>query len=181
MREAYNFSMLRATAIHLSLPLLLGFATPMLAQNLPSIPATQAHLTPLPTPTLTPGQLELIKLEAAFSDAVQKGGGQAFAGFFADDGVTLNNGKPAVLGRTAIAANARWDPKTYHLSWYPEGAQMGPSGDTGFTWGHYDASTTDTKGEATSLSGRYITVWKKVGSAWKVALDASADEPPPAH
>jgi ketosteroid isomerase-like protein len=148
----------------------------ILAQNLPA-------LVPLPVPNITPAQLELIKLESSFSDAVAKGGGKAFASWFADDGITLNNGKPAVLGRTAIAANANWDPKTYHLSWYAEGAQMGPSGDTGFTWGHYDAQSTDPKGQPVVLSGRYITFWKKVNGAWKVALDASANEPPiiPAH
>jgi len=137
-------------------------------------------LSPLSVPTLSPGQLELIRLETEFSDSVAKGGGKAFVSWFADDAVTLNNGKPAVLGRTAIAAEAVWDPKTYQLSWYAEGAQMGPSGDTGFTWGHYDAQSKDQNGQPVTLSGRYITFWKKVNGAWKVALDASADAAPPA-
>jgi hypothetical protein len=29
------------------------------------------------------------------------------------------------------------------------------------------------------LGGRYITFWKKVNGAWKVALDASATDAPP--
>ena len=134
-------------------------------------------LNPFTSPTLTPEIIEMIKLESEFSDSVTKGGGKAFASWFAEDGVTLNNGKPAVLGRTAIAANAVWDPKTYQLSWYAEGAQMGPSGDTGFSWGHYDAKSSDTHGQPVTLSGRYITFWKKVKGVWKVALDASAEEP----
>ena len=73
---------------------------------------------------------------------------------------------------------ATWDPKTYQLTWYAEGAQMGPSGDTGFTWGHYEAHGQDAKGQAKTTSGRYITFWKKVGGHWKVALDASADDAP---
>ncbi len=142
--------------------------------------STKPTISPLSSPTLSPGVLELIKLEAEFSDSVAKGGGKAFASWFADDAVTLNNGKSAVLGRTAIAAEAVWDPKTYQLSWYPEGAQMGPSGDTGFTWGHYDAQSKDQNGQPVTLSGRYITFWKKVNGAWKVALDASADATPAA-
>lgn len=138
------------------------------------------HLDPLNIPPLSPGVIELIKLEGEFSDSVAKGGGKAFASWFADDGVTLNNGKPAVLGRTAIAAAAVWDPKTYHLSWYAEGAQMGPSGDTGFTWGHYEANSKDQNGQPVMLAGRYITFWKKVNGAWKVALDASSDDAPAA-
>jgi ketosteroid isomerase-like protein len=172
-----------ALTLGLSVVLLQTFA--MSAQS-PQQPAyngplgAKATISPLSMPTLSPGQLELIQLETQFSDSVAKGGGKAFASWFADDAVTLNNGKPAVLGRTAIAAQAVWDPKTYQLSWYAEGAQMGPSGDTGFTWGHYDAKSQDQNGQPVVLSGRYITFWKKVNGSWKVALDASADAAPAA-
>ncbi len=137
-------------------------------------------LNPLTMPTLSPGEIELVKLEGEFSDAVAKGGGKAFAAWFAEDGITLQNGKPPVRGRAAIEASAVWDPKVYQLTWYAEGAQMGPGGTSGFTWGHYDATSKDKQGQPVTLSGRYITVWKKVAGAWKVALDASADEAPAA-
>jgi ketosteroid isomerase-like protein len=134
---------------------------------------------PLSQPTLTPGALALLELEGRFSQAVAEGGGKAFGSWFAEDGVTLNNGKPALLGRTAIAAQAQWDPKTYQLTWTPQGAQMGPSNDMGFTWGHYEGRSTDKNGEPVVISGRYFTVWKKLtNGTWKVALDASAEEPP---
>jgi ketosteroid isomerase-like protein len=179
----YNLGMRRFT-----FPLLLcsfGLVTPALAaQGLPApgAPLTPQHpaLTPLSQPTLTPGQIELMKLEVQFADDVAKGGGKAFASWFADDAVTLNNGKPATLGQRAIAANAQWDPRDYQLTWSPEGAQMGPSGDTGFTWGHYDATSKDTHGQPVTLGGRYITFWKKVNGVWKVALDASANDAPAA-
>jgi ketosteroid isomerase-like protein len=139
---------------------------------------TPSHtLTPIPMPTLSPGVLELLKLEGDFSAAVVKGGGRAFVSFFADDGVTLNNGKPAVTGKAAIAATATWDPKDYQLSWFAEGAQMAPSNDSGFTWGHYDATTKDKDGLPKITGGRYFTFWKKVDGKWKVALVASAQEP----
>jgi ketosteroid isomerase-like protein len=151
---------------------------------LPSVPtgplSQKPTLSPLSVPPLSPGTIELIKLEGDFADSVAKGGGKAFASWFADDAVTLNDGQPAVLGRTAIAAAANWDPRTYQLTWYAEGAQMGPSGDTGFTWGHYDAHSRDKNGQPVTISGRYITFWKKVNGAWKVALDASAKDAPAA-
>ena len=134
--------------------------------------------TPLHTTPLSPGVFELLKLEGQFSAAVSAGGGKAFSSWFADDGVTLNNGQPAVLGRSAIASIANWDPAQYKLSWYAEGAQMGPSNDSGFTWGHYDATTLGKDGKSVTTAGRYITFWKKVHGEWKVALDASANEPP---
>jgi len=180
-----SHSSLHRVAISLGLAAALLYSPALLlAQNTQPLAAysnpqtSKFHIEELNVPPPTPGQIELIHLEGEFSEAVGKGGGKAFASWFADDGVTLNNGKPAVLGRTAIAAAAVWDPKTYHLSWYAEGAQMGPSGDTGFTWGHYDAESKDQNGQAVTLSGRYITFWKKVNGAWKVALDASSEDAP---
>jgi ketosteroid isomerase-like protein len=141
--------------------------------------SSSAISSPLTQPTLSPGALLLLELEGRFAKAVAAGGGKAFASWFADDAVTLNNGKPAVLGRTAIAAQAQWDPKTYQLTWTPQGAQMGPSNDMGFTWGHYEGRSKDKNGGPVVISGRYFTLWKKLpDGTWKVALDASADEPP---
>jgi ketosteroid isomerase-like protein len=186
--------MISARTLRVALPLLAAVLVPVLpaassrAQTLSPSPQSSAPstdplaqkptLNPLTTPTLSAGQLELVKLEGEFSDAVAKGGGAAFAAWFADDGITLQNGKSPVRGREAIAAVATWDPKSYQLIWYAEGAQMGPSNDSGFTWGHYDATSTDKDGHIATVSGRYITVWKKVGGKWKVALDASANEAP---
>jgi ketosteroid isomerase-like protein len=135
--------------------------------------------SPVTQPNLSPGVLLLLELEGRFSQSVASGGGKAFGTWFADDAVTLNNGKPAVLGRTAIAAQAQWAPGTYQLSWVPQGAQMGPSNDMGFTWGHYEGRSKDKNGEPVVISGRYFTVWKKLpDSSWKVVLDASSNEPP---
>lgn len=137
--------------------------------------------SPLVEPTLSPGVLLLLELDGKFQKAVAAGGGKAFASWFADDAVTLNNGKPAVMGRAAIAAQAQWDPKAYQLTWTSQGAQMGPSNDMGFTWGHYEGHSKDRNGQPVVVSGRYFTVWKKVADgSWKVAMDASADEPPAA-
>ena len=138
---------------------------PARAQKTPVPPPVPAKpdkdtLIPMENPAISPGALELVKLEGDFENAVAKGGGKAFASWFADDGVTLNNGQPAVQGQPAIAGQANWDPKTYQLTWYAEGARMGPSGDTGFTWGHYEAHGQNPKGSrplplaATSPSGR---------------------------
>ena len=136
-------------------------------------------ISPPVQPTLSPGTVELLELEGRFAQAVAAGGGKAFAEWFAEDAVVLSDGKPAVLGRGAIASQAQWDPKKYQLTWTAQGAQMGPSNDMGFTWGHYEGRTTDPGGKAAVTSGRYMTVWKRTKDAgWKVALDASAQEPP---
>lgn len=145
----------------------------------PLTPQRPSIITPLTQPNLTPEILHLFELDGLFSQAVAKGGGKAFADWFADDAVTLSNGRPAVLGRASIARDAQWQPADYQLAWIPEGAQMGPSADMGFTWGHYEGRSRDKAGQPVVTSGRYITIWKKQPDGkWKVAMDASADEPP---
>jgi ketosteroid isomerase-like protein len=156
-------------------------ASPSALSPYDSLIRPSASSSPLSQPTLSPGVLLLMELEGRFAQAVASGGGKAFSTWFADDAVTLNNGRPAVLGRASIAAQANWDPKLYQLTWAPEGARMGPSNDMGFTWGHYEGRATDKNRQPVITSGRYFTVWKRLlDGTWKVALDASADEPPAA-
>jgi len=179
-------SALRLSSVSLGLALAVCAACaqqPSVPASVPApVPGAPAKPTLIPEPigTIPPGALELMKLEGDFESSVAKGGGKAFASWFAEDGVTLNNGQPAVRGQQAIAAQATWDPKTYQLTWYPEGAQMGPGGDTGFTWGHYETHGQNAQGKPVTSAGRYITFWKKVNGQWKVALDASANDAPPA-
>jgi ketosteroid isomerase-like protein len=148
------------------------------ASTFDPLAAPQSTGSLLTQPTLTPGALILMDLERRFAADVAIGGGKAFAAWFADDAVNLSNGRPALLGRGAIAASANWDPKAYQLTWTPTGAQMGPSNDMGFTWGHYEGRSKDAHGEPVLVTGRYITIWKKqTDGSWKVAMDASAAEP----
>jgi ketosteroid isomerase-like protein len=129
-------------------------------------------------PSLSPGAQFLFGLEAKFAKATAQGGGPAFASFFADDAVTLANGKAAVIGRTAIQDQATWSPKQYQLTWKPDGARMSPGADMGFTWGHYNGHSTDANGNPIVTGGRYFTVWKRQqDGSWKVELDASNEEP----
>jgi len=149
------------------------------SSSLPFNPGSSVANSPLTQPTLSPGVFLLFDLERRFAQSVAQGGGKAFATWFADDAVVLNNGKPAILGRGNIASQTNWDPKLYQLIWTPQGAQMLPSNDAGFTWGHYEGHAKDRNGQPIVTTGRYITLWKKTSDgSWKVTMDASADEPP---
>ena len=161
-----------------SLPLLplaranaqLGFPTPS------DKPANPSSL--LSDPTDSPGLRFLFDLEAKFARATAEGGGTAFAAWFASDAVSLSNGHPPVQGHDAIAAGATWAPKDYQLEWTPDGGQMGPSGDMGYTWGHYSGRAKDKAGTPIVTTGRYITIWKRqTDGTWKVILDASNEGP----
>lgn len=143
----------------------------------PSPPAGP-RFNPLTDPNASPALAFLYGLEAKFAEAVKTGGGAAFSSFFAPDGVTLANGKSPVVGRDAIAAEARWKPEDYQLTWTPQGGALSPAGDMGYTWGHYEGRSKDAHGNPVVTSGRYLTIWKKQpDNSWKVSLDASNDEP----
>jgi ketosteroid isomerase-like protein len=139
---------------------------------------SQSAPNPLSDTTVDPGKSLLFDLEAKFARATAEGGGQAFAAWFAEDAVTLANNQPPVHGHDAIATQATWSPKDYQLTWTPTDAKMSPSGDMGYTWGHYEGRSHDPGGNTKVSQGRYLTIWRKeADGSWKVVLDASNEEP----
>lgn len=149
--------------------------------QLPEPGVTSAAPNPLTDSTVKPGKMLLFQLEARFAKDVLERGGAGFASWFADDGVALGNGKAPLIGKVAIAKSANWSPNDYQLTWTPTDGIMGPSGDMGYTWGHYEGRSKDANGNPVLTSGRYITMWRKEpDGSWKVVLDAGANEPPAA-
>jgi ketosteroid isomerase-like protein len=146
---------------------------------LPDAQATEAAPNPLTDTTVNPGKMLLFDLEARFARDVREKGGAGFAEWFAEDGVALGNGAAPLIGKVAIAKSANWPPKVYLLTWTPTEALMGPSGDMGYTWGHFEGHSKDANGNDVTTSGRYITMWRRQkDGTWKVVLDAGANEPP---
>jgi len=120
----------------------------------------------------------LMEADRQFAVETRTGGGKAFMSWFADDAVTLSNGKAVVQGKQAISRGCDWDAKDYQLLWSPDGARIGTSHDMGVTWGGYEGHTRDHQGNPVVTSGRYITVWKKdTAGKWRVVLDASNEAP----
>jgi len=149
--------------------------------QLPELGTSSSAPNPLTDTTVKPGKIILFDLESRFAKDVLERGGAGFAAWFADDGVALGNGAAPLVGKVAIAKSANWSPKDYQLTWTPSDALMGPSGDMGYTWGHYEGRAKDANGNPVVTGGRYITVWRKQPDAsWKVVLDAGANEPPEA-
>ncbi|HEV2487956.1 MAG TPA: nuclear transport factor 2 family protein [Terracidiphilus sp.] len=133
---------------------------------------------PLTDTTVKPGKVLLFELEAHFAKDVAARGGVAFADWFAGDGVALGNAAAPLIGNVAIAKSATWSPKDYQLTWTPTDAMMGPSGDMGYTWGHFEGHSKDANGNAVTTTGRYITMWRREPDGkWKVVLDAGSNEP----
>jgi len=160
--------------------LAVGLAVPALVQGQLPEPGSTASRAPNPLSdtSVKPGKRILFDLEANFARDVAARGGAAFAEWFAEDGVELNNGQPPLIGNAAIAKHASWSAKDFQLSWTPTEAMMGPSGDMGYTWGHYEGHSKDANGNPVNTSGRYMTIWRKqLDGVWKVVLDAGSNEP----
>lgn len=131
------------------------------------------------TSTVSPGAAFLFGLEQKFAAAVVEGGGPAFASFFDKNGVMLANRQAPVIGQPAITAYATWSAAKYQLTWQPEGGELSPAGDMGYTWGHYEGRTIPNSASSPVQRGRYMTVWKKeADGSWKVLLDTSNEDPP---
>jgi ketosteroid isomerase-like protein len=153
----------------------------MALAQLPEPGASSPAPNPLTDATMKPGKMLLFQLEARFARDVLDRGGAGFASWFADDGVALGNGAAPLIGKVAIARSANWSPKDYQLTWTPTDGMMGPSGDMGYTWGHFEGRSKDANGNPVLTSGRYITMWRKEpDGSWKVVLDAGANDAPAA-
>jgi ketosteroid isomerase-like protein len=166
------------TRILCTLALAAGLSlTPARAQVFePTAPSSTPN--PLADPTMSSGKTLLFDLEARFAKDVAARGGAAFAAWFADDGVALGNGAAPLVGKVAIEKSANWDPKVYQLTWTPTDGLMGPSGDMGYTWGHFEGHSKDANGNPVTTTGRYMTIWRREkDGSWKVVLDAGANEP----
>jgi len=158
--------------------LLAASATARAQLAFPGAGAASTAPNPLSDPTANPGKALLYDLEARFAKDVLERGGAAFADWFADDGVALGNGAAPKVGKVAIAKSAGWSPRDYQLIWTPTDAKMGPSGDMGYTWGHFEGHSKDVNGNPVTTTGRYMTIWRKgPDGQWKVVLDAGANEP----
>lgn len=98
--------------------------------------------------------------------------------YFATDATAYPAGMPAVSGADAIKKTFADMMKSpgFALSWTANKADVAASGDIGYTTGTYEMTMA-----GMSEKGKYVSVWKKQGGAWKVTDDIfNADAPPPA-
>jgi ketosteroid isomerase-like protein/quercetin dioxygenase-like cupin family protein len=102
---------------------------------------------------------------------------EKFVSYFADGASIYAPAMPIVTGGEAIRKTIAEMTKApgFALSWTATKAEVGTSGDLGYTSGAYEMSM----GGATE-KGKYITVWKKqADGTWKVAEDIfNADQAP---
>lgn len=133
---------------------------------------------PAPTTDLN----ELLEADKAFSAmCMEKGMGEAFVAFAADDVIKLNPHQYTIMNKQDLIESFKKDPEGAALkfSWEPIKADV--SGDIGYTFGKCQiVSPPDSTNNSQTTYFNYVTVWKKQkDGTWKYQTDGGNVVPPP--
>lgn len=109
----------------------------------------------------------------------REGTGHAFSTYAAENGV-LFDGPLLTIGPRAIRAYFDGTRSSSSLSWSPAFADIGESGDLGFTVGDYVVTGRGPTGAAVQRFGKYLTVWKlQADGRWRYQVDGGNPSPSP--
>jgi ketosteroid isomerase-like protein len=115
----------------------------------------------------------LIQAEADFEAARAQKGLEGWLSFFADDTANTVPGKPITFSKADMREqlSKTWNPDVT-LKWQPVKVDVAASGDLAYTVGTWQLNGKNRKGEPVSMTGKYMTVWKKQpDGTWKVVAD----------
>jgi ketosteroid isomerase-like protein len=102
----------------------------------------------------------------------------AYSRAVASDARKFDPGAPTAIGREAILAVLAKYPADMRIDWKPEEAVVAASGDLGYTWGHFVATSHDGKGNLVTEHGRYLDVWRRRDHGpWQWIADIGTSDP----
>lgn len=135
------------------------------------------------------GKIDVEKEGAALLDAdrqfakasVERGAAEAFRMYLTEDALQLPAGANPIEGRENIYQGMIDMPEDAVLEWEPQGGEVARSGELGWTWGNYILSFRDSAGELKKSHGKYLNVWKKQESQWRVLVDIGNKSPEPEY
>lgn len=135
---------------------------------------------PAPKPDLTTEEKAIRDMDARWLKAAQARDVVGEAAVFASDGAAYREHVDPLVGPAAFQA---WDTKVYAdnpkqtSTWTTDSIRIADSGDLAIQTGQYHVTGIGPKGDGED-KGRFVTVWKKVGSEWKVAHDIGSTTMP---
>lgn len=125
---------------------------------------------------------KLLQVDRDFDQATADQGVEGWVAYFTEEGMMLPAGENLVRGKAAIReemAPVFGDP-SFSLRWSPTAAEISQSGDLGYTYGAYVATSVDKEGKSVLRYGKYVTIWKKqADGSWKAAVDIGNSSPAP--
>jgi uncharacterized protein (TIGR02246 family) len=99
----------------------------------------------------------------------------AIAALFAEDGTLIREDEEPIVGAGAIEAHMTADQAANPgavSSWTTDRVEVGSAGDLAVEYGTWSETGLGPDGSGED-HGRYVTIYRKVNGAWKVAADAS--------
>ena len=126
---------------------------------------------------------QLKSIEAQWEKDYQAHDAAKLAGHYASDGALANPGSVLAtddVGRRLEIEKVASD-KNSKISFSSDRVGIAKSGEFAYTRGHYTDEQTDPRtGQVTTLTGNYLTVWKRQSDgSWKAVEDFVVPGPPP--
>lgn len=117
---------------------------------------------------------ELMDLDRQFDQDTFERGLEAWASYFAEDGVMVVGKGTDIIGPTAIQKEmaSAFSMPGFNLRWEPIDSDISVDGTLGYTYGTYIRQIEDPEGNVVETTGKYTTIWKlQPNRQWKIVLD----------
>jgi len=119
--------------------------------------------------------------DRAFNHATAQRRAEGWMQFMAPEGALIRPTGTLTGPAVRDAITRMFSDTSFTLTWEPVQADVGASGDLGYTIGHWEAHYRTDKGAPASSTGRYLTIWKQQADrSWKVVQDIGVQDPAPA-
>ena len=121
---------------------------------------------------------ELMKVDREFSAmSVAEGPGKAFAAYIGEGATVFQNNAMPYTGKEEILPLYQ-NLTEGTLEWEPYYADVSAGDDLGYTLGQWDYIVTDSTGAEQTVSGYYVTIWKRqADGSWKFVFDTGTTGP----
>jgi uncharacterized protein (TIGR02246 family) len=112
------------------------------------------------------------ELSQQASRAMESKDATTFVSFYADDAIVMMANQPAVQGRDAIRrmVTEMFSLPNLAFSFTPTRVEVAEGRDFAYETGTYRFAA-DMQGSRLTDEGKYLTVWKKTGTEWKIVRD----------
>ena len=141
-----------------------------------------------PPDTRAADEAAIRKADMDWSNVAQAKQLDAWVAYYSDDATVLPPNEPIAASKDAIRKTIGdlLSLPGVNLKWQSTKVEVARSGDIGYSFGTYEMSFNDPKGNPTTDHGKYVEIWKKqADGSWKCAVDTfntdlPAPPPPPA-
>jgi len=123
---------------------------------------------------------ELLQADRKWAKVAAQDDLETVFSFWADDAEIYAPGRPPAIGIDAIRrfVEQRRALPGSQISWEPQVAEVAASGDFGYTRGTYEMTLPSRGGDATSVQGTYVSLWRKdKAKQWKCILEIHSPLP----